>query len=87
MKLRREKWSAQHHSEPKSLGHVNWFSDHCTGSPKGENGQKECGKGRDAGISLNFEENDVSTSEFRNHMFSQFATSLYLCCSFLPDIK
>jgi hypothetical protein len=36
---------------------------------------------------LSFEENDVSTSEFRNDMFSQFVTSLYLCCSFLPDIK
>jgi hypothetical protein len=41
------------------------FSDGSTGSPKGENREKEIEKGRIAGISLNFEEKVPSISELR----------------------
>jgi hypothetical protein len=33
------------------------FSDHCTGSPEGENYRKDIEKGRNAGISRNFNAN------------------------------
>jgi hypothetical protein len=34
-----------------------WFSDYCTGSPEGESCGKEIEKGRNAGISRNFNAN------------------------------
>jgi hypothetical protein len=50
---------------PFSIQRYLWFSDGSTGSPKGENREKEIEKGRIARISLNFEENIPSISEFR----------------------
>jgi hypothetical protein len=51
------------------------FSDGSTGSPKGENREKEIEKGRIAGISLNFEENVPSISELECFLLTMLFNS------------